>query len=404
LKNVLTVSLLPWETRGITTRISAHIKSPASGEYRLWYDFPSSVSGFVTSWADPFVLATVHLAMQQNANIHVRGRVSPSLIRNLEDFQQAWSVFRPSRYRPADIRADIEEEERITGERSAVCPFSGGVDSSFTAFRHSTGTAVARPRNLTAGIMVHGFDIPLNMSEVFESAFRRGETQLQSIGLELIQVATNFRELPLEWSDVFGAGIAAVLTLFRRKFSEGLVPQGVSFYCHDHLVEGSNPMTDHLLSCDSFRIVPDGAGFRRSDKILVLSRWPEALQYLRVCLGDGNRDTNCCRCEKCVRNILTFRALGLGLPQCFENDVTDEQIRKLTRLKELIMLVGYDDILRLAEERGEDGSWVRALRRRLQKNRWWKRSLLGQLLRRARGRAVRLRSAAAGVAINRAGE
>jgi len=56
------------------------------------------------------------------------------------------------------------------------------------------------------------------------------------------------------------------------------------------------------------------------EKIQAVAAWPAAMQDLRVCLHGEERDENCCRCEKCVRTILGFRVLGLGLPACFKED------------------------------------------------------------------------------------
>jgi hypothetical protein len=81
-----------------------------------------------------------------------------------------------------------------------------------------------------------------------------------------------------------------------------------------------------LLSSASFPIIHDGAAFTRFDKVRVISQWPAALQYLRVCLRGKERDKNCCRCRKCVRAILYFRFVGRGLPPSFEQDVSDLQL------------------------------------------------------------------------------
>jgi hypothetical protein len=111
------------------------------------------------------------------------------------------------------------------------------------------------------------------------------------------------------------------------------------------------------------------------------------LEYLRVCWAGDHLYENCCDCEKCIRNILTFRALGLGLPPCFKSDVSNERIRNLAPLKEIIMSVGYDVILDLAERRGLDDPWVDELRRCVKRNRWRNNSKIAYYSRRLRARA-----------------
>jgi hypothetical protein len=118
-----------------------------------------------------------------------------------------------------------------------------------------------------------------------------------------------------------------------------------------------------VLSSNAFSIQYDGAGYSRFDKIQALAGWPEAMSNLRVCLGHNpeRRARNCCKCEKCIRNILTFRALGLGLPACFESDVSNSQILRM-RYSNPMHFSYFGLILKKARQRGIRASWVQALR------------------------------------------
>ena len=131
------------------------------------------------------------------------------------------------------------------------------------------------------------------------------------------------------------------------------------------LHEGSNPLTDALLSSDSFRIVPDGTGFTRADKIYAMRDWDEFLHHLRVCWQGEQRDRNCCACEKCIRNILTFRALGLGLPPCFPIDVDDATLEMIGLGGEALSEIRYAGLRDLAEKAGTQGKWNDILDARL---------------------------------------
>lgn len=360
-------------------RLSARLELGPAREETLWYDVPEEYRSALSDDADPFVVATALRMAQEGRPVRVHGTVSPSLLLNLEEYLSAWSAWRPKRYSSIEITADDERDRQAPkGPIQAICGFSGGVDSSFTAYRHVKGVTTRFPQPLTAGIMVQGFDIPLEEDEMFARAVDKARRQLGSLGLEAIQIATNFRSLNLEWTQTFGAAVASVMMLFGKRFSRGLIAQGVPFKSYRVLVEGSNPLTDPLLSSSGFRVIPDGAGFGRPDKIRVIADWPEAMQELRVCWRGEQKDRNCCECEKCIRNILTFRALGLGLPTCFESDVTDEQIHALGPLKEIIVSVGYTPIAHMAEAHGMgDQSWVRALRSVIRRNR--RSALVGRL-------------------------
>jgi hypothetical protein len=131
---------------------------------------------------------------------------------------------------------------------------------------------------------------------------------------------------------------------------------------------GSNPVTDHLLSSKTFQIIHDGAAFSRLQKVQQIANWPEALRGLRVCWQGQQKDRNCGRCEKCIRTILNFRVLGLGLPECFEQDVTNREILSLKGLNTL-QINELEQILIASKSASISESWVVALSKCIQQNR-----------------------------------
>ncbi|MBN1472257.1 MAG: hypothetical protein JW925_10790 [Syntrophaceae bacterium] len=341
-----------------------------SVQKRLLYRVEASREGELTTLADPFVLGILQIAMHAGEDLQVHGTVSPSLLRNLEGFQRAWAVWKPEYYRLITVRADMEQDIAEPGRHEAICCFSGGVDSCFTAYRHARGVSTCFPYPLRTAVLVHGFDIPLKETGYYESACGKVSIQLKSLDIELYRVATNFKELSVFWPHAFGTGVTSVLSLFQRRYAIGLIAQGVPYSSYQNLVEGSNPMTDPLLSSDAFWIVPDGGGFQRLEKIKVISDWPEGMEHLRVCWEGEKKDRNCCDCEKCIRNILTFRALGLPLPKAFASDPDDGRIYRLGPLKEITISVGYNPILEAARKNGlGDACWVKALKKAIFRSR-----------------------------------
>jgi hypothetical protein len=298
--------------------------------FSLWYRLPIKYQDNLTDNCDPFVIATIFLAMSQGSDLIVHGQVSPSLLDNLEEFQAAWSSWKPKTYQKIIIKAEEEKEiESSIKNKRAITAFSGGVDSSFTAFSHTRGNHSRKNLNLQAGLMVHGFDISIRQKEVFDRALQKSEIMLSSLGLVTIPLATNFRQvIKLNWEDVFATGVASCLHMVKKGFSIGLIPSSYP-YRDVNFLWGSNPFTDLLLSSNSYRIIHDGAEFTRLNKIEQMLTWQEFLGNLRVCWQGNQKDRNCGRCEKCVRNILNFRVLNQGLPPCFEKDVTNQQIWNL---------------------------------------------------------------------------
>jgi hypothetical protein len=370
---------------GASVVASATIEMPGGGRQTLWYKVPESQTTRLNTTCDPLVVGSIQLLMQTGQDVRVHGQVSPSLLRNLAEFQAVWASWLPG-LRSVEIVADREVEAAGASEsNSAIVAFSGGVDSCFTAFRHARRAGGRNPYRVTAGLMVHGFDIPLDEPDAFASAATRSEAMLTSLGVELITVATNFRDIVPDWNHSYGTAVASCLMLFAGGFRAGLIGQGLAYVevCLQRegpkvvsgwslpacplgvRYEGSNPLTDPLLSTDGFSIIPDGAAFDRAEKILAMSSWREFLTNVRVCWAGPQKDRNCCKCEKCIRNILTFRALGLGLPPCFPHDVSDAELSVLSLGAGADPFLRYGALRSLAASRGTGGQWVRILDKRL---------------------------------------
>ncbi len=334
---------------------------------RLWFRIPEIHKESLSDNLDHFVLGSLFRAMEEGAEILAEGPVSSSLLRNLEEFTAAWAHWLPGKYRDISISAATECEPENAGKSGAIAAFSGGVDAAFTVYRHHAGSAGRLTRKIEAGMLAHGFDIPLDQPEIFDNASGKARAMVESLGLELVPVSTNFREINGNWNETHGAAVASCLMLLQGRYSSGLIgstePYGALI-----LPWGSNPITDPLLGSDSFEIVHDGAAYTRSEKIALIADWQEALRYLRVCWQGEIKDRNCGKCEKCIRTILNFRLLGRDLPECFEKDATDSDILRLKGLTP-VPIAYLDEILESARKAGIDDTWVGALRRTIARNR-----------------------------------
>ena len=355
-------------------RISAKIEIPGENQKVLWYSIPETQGSFVSDNADHYLVGLIYLILQKGRDVQVHGDVSPSLIRNLNEYQAAWAEWLPN-LQTVRIYADRIVEPLIPTDREdAVVAFSGGVDSCFTAFRNARIKKQEIRFKPTAGIMVQGFDIPLDKTDMFTSAIVSSRKLLNSLDMEMIPVSTNYRSLVNDWSHSFGPAVASCLMLFSGRFKSGLIGQGMTFTEFYLLREGSNPLTDPLLSSDSFKIIPDGTTYTRAAKIYSMRDWDEFLKYLRVCWEGSEKDKNCCECEKCIRNMLTFKALGLKLPPCFSKDVTNEQIKTMRLGLGMLPEIRYGKLSSLAKTYNVTGRWIEIIEERLAKLRYQKQT------------------------------
>ena len=357
------LEILPVRRDRGRVHLTASLTMPGGEVEEIWYAIDEYASDALVDSADPFVVAAVPLAMRRGYDLRVvGGAVSPSLLDTLERFQEVWHDW--SRDPMVDVVAE-EERERDARPAVAVSAFSGGVDSSFTVYRHTQGLA-HRDRKLQAAVMLHGVDIPRVNVVGFTRASARSRRLVESAGLELVTVQTNVWEVVETRPYPIAAGLASALHLLGGRFGTGLIP-GTTSYRHLVFPLGSSPVSDGLLGSRNFEIVHDGSREERFDKLRHLANWDEALDLLRVCLADPQHHRNCGHCQKCMLAILTFRVLDVT-PRCFETLPSEAAILEWvpTLTSHPVYVQEAETLVGEATARGINDPWVRALRRTVQ--------------------------------------
>jgi hypothetical protein len=316
---------------------------------------------------DGYVMGALQWAMALGEPLVVRGPVSMAALRNAMSFMDVWACWAPDRYRRVDLLPDTVVESdpapASAGRQSAVAAFSGGVDSTFTLLRHASGSGLPWSHEVRDVVMVHGFDVPRANRAAFDGLLHRTRPLLDSLGVGLRQVRTNVREWPeLDWEQTYGAQLACVLHQFDEDFDRGLIAAG-PHYLQPFVPWGSSALTDPMLSGVRMSIVHDGAAFTRIPKVREIARNPVAMATVKVCWEGEHPDRNCGRCEKCLRTRLSFAAVGVPDPPCFDEPLDLESIRSIHVHNEH----GVRDLRRIVEycdENGVGGEWLDVLRRR----------------------------------------
>lgn len=313
---------------------------------------------------DGFIFGIIFYAMQTGQTIRAHGTLSHDALRNINEFQEAWISWKEQHYKKVDIVPDeIVDRIDAIGEDEAIAAFSGGVDSVFTVLRHATGKLrlASYPLRNTV-LMVHGFDVPLKKPEQFEALKARTAPLLQELDLKVQPIRTNLRELNLQdWQDSCLAQLACCLHNLTHRFNYGLVASSEP-YNGLALPWGSNPATDHLLSGTAMRLVHDGAGYSRTQKVAQIAQNATATRVVKVCWEGAETFRNCGECEKCMRTRLNFLAVGVVNPACFDTPLDMHKIKKIKprndlQYKELKSIIVY------ARSKGLKQKWLRELER-----------------------------------------
>ena len=334
----------------------------------LWYSLASSAGLPDEADGEPYLLACVMQAMVEGRSLVVHGDVSRALLVNLSEFRDAWTCWGPHEYSSVDFECDAILDDVHPRSAAAAVAFTGGVDSAFSVWRHVNSRTPALAYRLQRPVLVHGFDIPLADEASFATARDAAQRSLSEVGLSLLAIRTNFQEIVrTNWEHQFAAAVVSAMQFCKGECGIALIGSSEPY---DSLVFpwGSNPITDHLLSSATMKVVHDGAAFGRSAKIAAIADWQTGCENLRVCWQGEHHGGNCGRCEKCQRTMFNFLCNGLPVPASLPQEI-DYGLLKDISLASPALLSEWQQILITATRRGLDERWMGIVRSKLRRHR-----------------------------------
>jgi len=298
-------------------RIVVDIRTDHDTDSQLVWETLSGDAPAVPDRLDPVAIALVAKAMNFTQDLHLEGPVSWTLLANLAEYIDAWTLWRPDVFRSVAISADEVIDDRFDAAGrfadTAVTPFSGGVDGTFAVLANASNLLGRRSKRLAAAVLVHGFDIPLAEEDGFQLAADGATAMTDEIGVPLVTMRTNWKEVACpEWEMSFATGIAAVLHLFTDRAGSAAMAAD-NTYDRIVLPWGSNPISSPLLSSARMGMALVGAGRSRTEKCEAIGGLGSVRDHLRVCWAGDLQGRNCGRCEKCVRTKVNFLAAGHGV-------------------------------------------------------------------------------------------
>jgi hypothetical protein len=257
--------------------------------------------------------------MTLGESIEIEGALSPRLLRGMEEYQRVQALWQPARFEIIEIVTHSLEEPDRDGNLGGVgCGFSGGVDSFYTLQKHLEGSEPDGAERITHCLMISGFgaDPDLDSGKTMQAIAGAYQPMMDRLGVETLLARTNLMDLyePRLLMAAFGAVITSAALVLGRLFERFFI---ASSYRFDYLVrEGASALFDHLLSTETFEVSHDALDKTRVQKIASLLGWAETHSTLRVCwtstlrVREGVPVENCCRCEKCLRTMVTLEMAG----------------------------------------------------------------------------------------------
>ncbi len=353
------------ETVSGRSRRTTHVTGQGLAVKDVYYEFDRVMPWVDDMPLDGHVLGVLLHAAAAGRTLHVHGGVTRGMLRHMDELLMVWSRWKPDSYKHIDIIAErVIDGGGMAASGKAIAAFSGGVDATFTALRHTALLPADLRYGLDTLLIVHGFDVRLDNEGDFEKLCERAQPVVRQFQMNLRVMRTNSKEmLGQHWEDSFGLELAACLHMYSAEFAAGLIGSSEPY---DALVLpwGSTPVTDPLLSGDCFRVVHDGAGFSRTEKVAALAQQPALCKALKVCWRCEDQSSNCGVCEKCVRTRLNFLAVGGNTLSFMPGELVLSDIRRMV-IHNAAQLAELAGIVQYCDAHGVAGEWLPVLRRRV---------------------------------------
>jgi hypothetical protein len=305
----ISASQSPWAKSRV--RISAEVAYDDAGSAPevCWYDFPEEVAAGRVKSGNPWLAAFLPLAMTLGEPLRISAPVDRILFEGAQQLLEIWHAWYPD-LPIIPIEAELEDltDPQAGGHTAAF--FSGGVDSFFTLLRNADlpGDTSKKIDDL---LLVWGFDVSIENKDAFQRMLIVLKNAAGNFDKELYDVATNLRQTRFNkanWGRLaHGAALASVGLHLENRYRRLLIPSSGGF--KELLPWGSHVLTDPLFSTRRMRVMQDGAGSSRTQKLERIASSPVVQQSLRVCWRSGT-DQNCGRCGKCLRAMAALEVLG----------------------------------------------------------------------------------------------
>ncbi len=320
---------------GAEIQISAHIElrlKRRNTPSELWFRFPESEHSQISSDLDPFVVAVLLLAMQNNEPIEVRGSLSRKLFLGLKEYQQIYHSWFPERFHIIEIQPEKLRDDRDEEIKAAGCAFSGGVDSFYTLLTLLDQSNGEKSGKLTHAIFMAGFDMPLHLTASIRDLTQSYAEMMISLGIHFVIGSTNVRRFvnSVDWTNAHGQALVATALFFKNTWKEFYIPS--SYTGTTYPKWGSHPRLDPLLSTESLKMIHHGSQENRVSKLESISQAPESYERLRVCWIQDLGLKNCGKCEKCIRTMVALDILeALPYYRTFTQEgLSRSKVRNLT--------------------------------------------------------------------------
>lgn len=158
----------------------------------IYIKLPISEKEYLTDMYDPYVVFNIFKMMSIGGDCYIRGKVSKSLLDNLEMFVNCWKIWLPDKCKDIRIIADEEIDEPVKLNNDAIMCFTGGLDSVSTLYRHYYGLVGRNNKNIKKLISISGSrDRAASFTEITNHRKSKMENIASDLGIDIVFIDSN---------------------------------------------------------------------------------------------------------------------------------------------------------------------------------------------------------------------
>lgn len=323
---MITISRLRTEKMGGWTRLVADISSDEQRndkETTIWVAVKEDDEHLLTTDVyNMFLFLPVYMSMYYNTDLHISGKVSKKLYRNIVDYVVPIMGYFSNKLNPT-ININVDGFKECEGEHNVIgTGISCGVDCLATIYKYFEKEDDPDYK-LNALFMLncgwHGKYGLETTRELFEERCEYNRKAANDMNLPLIMVDSNLHAfLPNLGDQASYFAIYTCVFAMERAISKYYLSSSYSYaevikygyFSRDRdWSEFGDPMALPLMETEECQIVSDGCQYSRAEKTEMIADWAISQKYLNVCCKNDSKE-NDSTCHKCVRTLLPLEAMG----------------------------------------------------------------------------------------------
>ncbi|WP_138429440.1 hypothetical protein [Fodinibius saliphilus] len=351
-------------------RVSANIiweDTPRPSE-EVYFEVDEQFANDISCNPNAFFLATVIPALHYGEHrFFIEEKISPVLYQGAKD-TLGWFYHWFYKDKRDPLKLEVETKAQATSlykKGKSACFLSGGVDSYHTLFENWSIYSKTHPRYITHGVVAYGLE--QDDPKKFEYVLSFLQQVADDLNISLIPVYTNIYLIHREedaknsfdfWISKFqGAALASIAHILSNRLNSISIA-GTYDLVHQ-VPDGLHPSILPNFSSEKLNIRLDGILYSRltkTKKMLEASPLPISLRVCNRYKKYEYGNLNCGKCEKCIRTMLAFMAIGkLHEIDSFPTDnITAEMIYKNVAITSEYTAACYNELIAPLEEQNHN--------------------------------------------------